>query len=63
MKLCPFDYPFLEKPIKLLDNKEIEKIYTMIKGIHHDPDFGKIESDILLKYKLSQEFGVKPNFS
>lgn len=58
-KLLPFDYPFLEEGIKVLSDKDVEDIFLYIKNIEKDPDFGKLDTSILIRYKLQQTYGIK----
>lgn len=59
IKLFPFDYPFLEEDIKKTDNETVKDIYHMIKYIDKDPDYRKLETSTLIRYKLQQEYGIK----
>lgn len=59
MVLFPFDYPFLEEDIKRKDDETIKNIYDMISNIEQDPDYRKIETSILVRYKLQQNYSIK----
>lgn len=59
IKFFPFDYPFLEEDIKKLDDNIVADIYQMIRYIEKDPDYPKIDTSILVRYKLQQQFNVK----
>lgn len=58
-ELFPFDYPFLEESINTLGNKEIEQIHIMIRDIKKDPDYKKMATSTLVKYKIQQIYKVK----
>lgn len=58
-KLLPFDYPFLEEGIKTLSDKNVEDVYFYIKNIKKDPDYGKLDTSTLVKYKLQERYGIK----
>ena len=57
-KLYPFDYPFIEEKIIKREDKTIHEIYTMLSGIEEDPDFHKIATSTLVKFKLRQDFNI-----
>lgn len=57
-ELFPFDYPFLEEDIKLLSDESIEEICDMIKNIKQDPDYNKMETSILIKWKLQDKYNI-----
>lgn len=59
IKLFPFDYPFIESDLNKFDDKCIERIYQMIKFIDSDPDYHKIATPTLVRFKLQQEYGIK----
>ena len=64
IELLPFDYPFLEEGINQLDDKAIDTIYHMIRDIKLDPDYGKIETSTLIKYKLQHQYQITgPRFN
>lgn len=64
IELLPFDYPFLEEGINQLDDKAIDTIYHMIRDIELDPDYGKIETPTLIKYKLQHQYQITvPRFN
>ena len=39
-------------------DKTIHEIYTMLSGIEEDPDFHKIATSTLVKFKLRQDFNI-----
>lgn len=57
-KLYPFDYPFIEEKIIKREDKTIHEIYTMLSRIEEDPDFHKIATPTLVKFKLRQDFNI-----
>lgn len=58
-ELFPFDYPFLEEDLKKADDQAIENIYHMIRHIEDDPDYLKIATSTLIRYKLQQDYAIK----
>lgn len=64
IELLPFDYPFLEEGINQLNDKAVDTIFHMIKDIELDPDYGKIETSTLIKYKLKHQYQISvPRFN
>lgn len=64
IELFPFDYPFLEEGINQLNDKAVDTIFHMIKDIELDPDYGKIETSTLIKYKLKHQYQISvPRFN
>ncbi len=51
-------YPFIEEKIIKREDKTIHEIYTMLSGIEEDPDFHKIATSTLVKFKLRQDFNI-----
>lgn len=63
IKFCPFDYPFIEEySLKKIDDGAIESIYEMIRNIEKDPDFHKLATSTLVKFKLCHDFGIKMDY-
>jgi len=59
-KFFPWDFPFYREKIEMLNDVVIEDIFKMIKNLDKDPDYNKIDPSILIRYKLQEQFGVKP---
>lgn len=57
-KLYPFDYPFIEEEIIKREDKTIHEIYSMLYNIEEDPDFHKLATPTLVKFKLRQHFNI-----
>lgn len=57
-KLYPFDYPFIEEKIIKREDKTIYEIYSMLFNIEKDPDFHKLATPTLVKFKLRQDFNI-----
>lgn len=58
----PFDYPFIEENLKTKDDETISKIYHFITNITQDPDYNKIDTGFLVRYKLRQDYGVDDSY-